>query len=148
MAFRTSNVVPAVAYVTVRAAAAQLKLNIDAVITFLAGNNTSYDYLRGVYQTLERANNQFDSLKTTPGLADYAKVQENDPAYDVVAEFVTMQAAIAAAMSWMATNVPLNVTLKPVNQWGNGGGLIATEFSPAQTSTFRTVLAAVSNAIN
>ena len=147
MVFRASNVVPQVAYQTVKGAAVQLKLNIDAIVSTLAASNASYDYLRGVYQTLERANTQFNALEATPGLADYAKIQENDPAYDVAAEFIAMQGAITTAITWMQNNVPLTVDVKPVANWGDGN-LISTEFTPAQTAGFRTVLATVSAAIS
>lgn len=146
MSFRATNIVPHTAYNTVKAAAVQLKTNIDSIVLHLAANNATYEYLRGIYQTLVRADNQFEALKTTPGLAEYAAAQENDPNYDVVVEFVAMQDAIASAKTWMQTNVPLSVTLRPMMNWDDGS-LISTEFTPMETADFRTVLSAVSAAI-
>lgn len=146
MSFRATNVTPMIAYQTVKSAAVQLKINIDAIVLYLTSNNASYDYLRGIYQTLERANNQFDTLKVTPGLPKYAKIQEDDPTYDVVNEFIAMQSAIQSAMVWMQTNIPLTVAIKPVSDWGTGN-LVQTEFTPLDTTPFRTILSSVSSSI-
>ena len=143
MAFRASNVIPQNAYQQVKATAVQLRLNVQAMGAHLAANNATYDYLRGVYQTLKRADDQFTTLRSTPGLADYAKAQEDDPAYDVAAEFVAMQNTIASTLAWMEANVPLSVTLRPMSEWTDGGSLVATSFTPAQTAQLRTRLDAV-----
>lgn len=147
MTFRASSVVPQNAYQQVKATAVQLKLNVTGIISTLAAGNATYDYLRGVYLTLKRAQDQFDALKVTPGLSNYAKAQENDPAYDVGAEFVAMQGAIGNAMSWMEANVPTSATIKPVASWDASGSLIQTEFTPVQTAGLRTVLSTVTAAI-
>jgi len=142
MAFRASNIVPQTAYQTVKSAAVQLKINLQGINSRLEAQSATYDFLREVYRTLERANSQFTALRGTPGLADYAKAQENDAAYDVVAEFTAMQGSITAALAWLDSNVPTNVTAKAPASWGDGT-LIATEFTPAQTSGLRGVLSAV-----
>lgn len=142
MAFRASNIIPLSAYQTVKRAAAQLKASAQGVRAQLAASNASYDFLRDIYRTLERAQAQFTQLAATPGLADYAKAQENDPAYDVAAEFTAMQSAITATLTWMNNNVPTSVTAKPPANWGDGA-LIATEFTPAQTAGLRAQLDAV-----
>jgi hypothetical protein len=147
MVFRASNIVPQAAYQTVKSAAVQLKLNLQGAVSRMASQNTDYEYLRGLYQVLKRADDQFTSLKTTPGLAAFAQAQESDPAYNVVAEFTTMQDAISGVTAWMATNLPLSVTLRPVTEWGSSGSLIATEYTPAQTLQLRnrldTVIASI-----
>lgn len=146
MAFKASNVVPQNAYALVKGAAVQLKLNANAFISQLAANNATYEFLRDIYRTLDRAKGQFTTLAATPGLADYAKTQENDATYDVVAEFTAMQSAITTAMAWMENNVPLNVTVKPITSWDDTQ-MISTTFTPAQTSGLRTVLNAVVSTI-
>lgn len=142
MTFRASNVIASVAYDLVRRAAVQLKINLQAMNTTLAASGADYDFLKDIYLTLTRANNQFNTLKSTPGLVQYAKDLEVDPAYDVAAEFTAMQGAISAAITWMDNNVPTNVTAKPPNQWTDET-LISNEFTPAQTSGLRSALAAV-----
>lgn len=147
MAFKASNSVPAAAYRIVKGAAAQLKVNLQAINTQLAASGADYDYLRDIYRTLARADAQFANLQTTPGLAQYAKDQENDQAYDVAAEFTAMRNTISAATAWMDTNVPTDVTAKTPSQWGDDT-LISDAFTPAQTSGLRTALSAVISAID
>ena len=145
MAFKASNDVPADAYRRVKGAAVQLKLNCQSFNTQLAASGATYPYLRDIYLTLTRADNQFNALKVTPGLAAYAKDQENDQAYDVVAEFTTMQTALQAVLSWMETNVPVtNRNVPAVTDWGNESTIqIADTFTPAQTNGLQTVLSAL-----
>lgn len=49
---------------------------------------------------------QFAVLRQTPGLAAYAREQFDDPAFDIAAEFRTMQAALQACLDWINTNLP------------------------------------------
>lgn len=139
MTFRASNVLPQVAYLTTKQAAVALKSNLVGMVIFLATDNTDYDYLREIYRTLQRADNQFDKLKTTPGLSEYAKIQENDQTYDVIAAFLSMQTSITNAMDWLAANIPTSVTTKPVASWDDNT-LISNTFTPAQTAGLRNVL--------
>lgn len=147
MAFKASTVIPQTAYQQTKAAAMQLKFNLQAHIAQLATQNATYEFLRDIYRTLTRAHGQLTTLSTTPGLADYAVIQESDTNYDVVAEFVAMLAAIEAARQWMVANVPLAVTVKPVADWADSD-IIATTFTPAQTAGFRTVLDGVVSVIS
>ncbi len=142
MTFRASNVLPSTAYDIVRRAAIQLKINLQGINSRLSAGNADYDFLREIFRTLERANNQFDTLKTTPGLADYAKDQEIDPTYNVATEFTSMQSTITASMGWIVANVPTNVTAKTPDTWGDGT-LISDTFTPAQTSGLRTQLSSI-----
>jgi len=142
MSFRSSNVLPAKAYDTVRGAAVQLKLNLQGFNTRLANSGADYDFVREIYRTLGRANDQFSALKTTPGLAQYARDAEVDQTYDVAGAFTSMQAAIAAASDWIVNNVPASVTVKPPAQW-DSSTLISDTFTPAQTGGLQAKLSAV-----
>lgn len=149
MAFRATNIVPQEAYQTVKRAAIQLRVNAQAHVTQLAASGADYDFLRDIYLTQKRADAQFAALKTTPGLAQYARDQEDDPAYDVAAEFNAMQAAIANVIAWMDANVPTNVTAEPTTAWvSTTESLIATTFTPAQTAGLRTQLQGVVDSIS
>jgi hypothetical protein len=142
MAFRATNVLPSTAYDLVRRAAVQLRVNLQAINVRLAAEAADYDYLKSIYRTLDRADDQFNTLKTTPGLEQYAKDLEVDQAYDVVAEFSAMQASIGAAKTWMEGNVPTNVTIKDPSTWDDTT-MISNTFSPAQTAGLRTQLTLV-----
>ena len=143
MAFRATNVIPERAYTLVKTTASQLKLNLQENVATLAAQTVEYGYIADIYLTMKFANAQFDSLKTTPGLAAYAQAQENDQSYDVVTEFASMQAAVSAAMTWIETNIPQNVTAKEAADWERSSSLIATSFTPAQTAGLRTQLTGV-----
>lgn len=147
MAFRATNSVPQEAYRLVKGAATQLRVNCAGFISTLAASGADYQYLKGIVRTLQRADNQFNTLKTTPGLADYAAAQENDTAYDVVAEFTTMQGAITSVLSWMDANVPTSVTVASPSAWTDND-IITTAFTPAQTAGLRTQLQGVVDAIS
>jgi len=142
MPFKASNILPQEAYQTVKRAAVQLKINLQSFNSVLAVSSADYDYIRGVYRTLERANSQFNNLKTTPGIGQFAKDQELDQTYDVVGAFGSMQTSIGAALSWIDLNVPTSVTAKSPSEWGDGT-IIALSFTPTQTSGLQLVLASV-----
>ena len=86
MAFRATNIIPQIAYQKVRGAAANVKTNCSAFISQMAASGANYSFLRDIRVFLSNANASFTSLATTPGLADYAKAQENDPSYNIAAE--------------------------------------------------------------
>ena len=147
MAFKASNVVPQEAYRQVKGAAVQLKINLLSMKSQLASSGANYDFLHGIYMTLKQADDQFTSLKSTPGLVQFAKDQESDQTYDVASEFTTMQASIAAAMAWMQSNVPTSVTAKSPDQWSDSS-LISNTFTPAQTTGLQLALQSVIDEIS
>lgn len=147
MAFKASNVIPQVAYQTVKQAAVQLRLNLVAMISTLSSKSVDYDYLSDVYLTLKRANDQFNTLKATPGLAQFAKDQESDQAYDVAGEFTAMQGAITSAMGWIEGAAPATVNLKNPVEWG-AGTLISNTVTSAQSAGLRAALQGVVDSIS
>lgn len=147
MAFRATNVIPQISYQQVRGAARNVKANCAAFIAQMAASGANYTFLRDAYIFLKNADAQFASLAATPGLAEYAAAQEDDPAYDVAAEFTAMRGTIAAVLSWMDANVPTSVTAVAPTAWTQSGPLIATTFTPAQTTPLRTLLQACADSI-
>lgn len=146
MAFRASSIVPSDAYQTVKRSAVQLRVNMVGMKSQLAASGANYQFLQDIYLTLKRANSQFDALKVTDGLGDYAKAQENDPAYNVAAEFIAMQGAIVSCMGWLDANVPTTVTAKSPSAW-DGISIISNTFTPAQTVGLQTALQGVIDTI-
>lgn len=147
MAFKASNVVPQEAYRIVRGAANQLRINLIAIKAQLAASGADYAYLKSIVRLLVNANNQFDTLKSTPGLAAYAQEQENDPTYDVAAEFTAMQSAITGAIAWMDANVPTSVTVGAPSTWGEGS-IITNTFTAGQTAGLQTAIQSVIDEIS
>lgn len=148
MTFRAGNIIPSDAYQVVKRAAIQLKLNCESFASTLQASGADYNLLRDIYLTLVRAKNQFDALKVTPGLAAYAQDQENDPAYDVAAEFTAMLAAISGAITWMDSNVPTSVTAKAPAEWSNSDSMISNSFSSGATAGLQTELNAIAAVID
>jgi hypothetical protein len=147
MTFRATNVTPESAYRTVRTVAAQMKVNIASMQARLAAQNADYEYLRSIYSLLQNGSNQFSDLKTTPGLAAYAKTAEDDPAYDVSAEFQEVQSAISTALVWMDDNIPTSATAKAPSDWGEGT-IISNTLTPTETEGLRSMLKAVGATIS
>lgn len=149
MTFRASNVVPEEAYTKVRKTAIQLKVNLQSFKTSLASKNADFKLIKGIYVTLSNAYNQLDTLKEIPGLADYAKQQEDDPNYDVVVEFNNLITQIQSAMGWINDHVPSTVSLKTPADWGGPNETVIVDtFTPTQTSDLRTALESVIQAIS
>jgi len=146
MAFRASNVVPADALRLTKQTAVQLKVNLQGFLSTLAAQSVGFPELRGIYRTLDRADNQLTSLSVTPGLAEYASAQENDGTYDVAAEFQAMIAAISAAKVWLNDNTPNTATVAPASEWTDEG-VTSSEFTPAQTAGLRAALQGVVDTI-
>lgn len=147
MAFPASSIIPLEAYRQVKGAAVQLKVNLQSSKAQLAASGAGYDFLRGIYMTLKRADNQFTALKSTPGLLQFAKDQESNQSLDIGAEFASMQGAIATAMAWMVSSVPTSVTAKSPDQWDDST-LISNTFTPAQTGGLQTALQGVIDEIS
>jgi hypothetical protein len=48
----------------------------------------------------------FDAVMALPGLTSYVQLVENQPAYDVLAEFAPFRTALVNTINWIATNIP------------------------------------------
>lgn len=144
MAFRATNIAPADGYATVKRAASQLKVNLEDYGAQTLVDGADYHRLLAIYSLMYNANAQFDTLKVIPGMADYAKEAENDPTYDVVAEFASLQTAIASALAWLDANVPLTGrTLKSMTDQIEATTPVSDTFTVGQTAGLRTEMAAV-----
>jgi len=148
MAVRATNEVTSDAYIVIKRTASQLKVNVDAWIPFLAANTVGYDYVNGMYQHLYNADAKIDTLKTTSGLAAYAQDQEDDSSYDFQTEVVALLVSVTDAFTWIEDNIPLDVTLLPINQWKPSSSNVATpELSPSGSATLRALLQTVTDSI-
>ena len=94
---------------------------------------------------LTQWNAQLNTLKTTPGLADYAKEQFSDATFDIVQAFVNMQAAIVNTGTWISTNIPKETV---TNRWMLleeivNGRVVERTLTTVQTAGLRTQLDAL-----
>jgi len=93
MTFRATNVLPADALRDAKRLAAHVQSYAQARATAWASGTTADDIFGTVDQMRTHREN-FLILRAVPGIAAYAADQENDPAYDVAAEFNGMVTAI------------------------------------------------------
>ncbi len=148
MAFKASNILPEQAYNTLKRTAVQLKINLQSFNTNLENNNVDFKLIKAIYLTINNAKNQLDALSQTPGIIEYAKVQEDDQGYNVAAEFIDLIEKMQSALTWVSNNVPSTVTLKVPNAWGSPNDtIVSNTFTPAQTAGLRTVLTTIITAI-
>lgn len=106
----------------------------------------SYWVLAEYLATLKGSKELMESLKDTPGLAQYAKDQRNDQTYEIVAEYVAMIAAIDAAGDWLAAGFNSVATLVGYNvsTWAE----VPNEFGTAMTASLVPLVNAVIAAID
>lgn len=98
-----------------------------------------------VMEELTAANERFKTLKTVPGLAEYAKEQFADQGLDIMAEFGAMQSAVVACVTWIQTNMPKDSVSK---RWIHveelvDGKRVDRLLDPASMAGLRTVLDAL-----
>lgn len=132
----------------------QIKLNASHVKTQCASRRTQmaagpvavYDISTGLLGILVEAAERFSSVPA--GLDVYAQAQENDPAYDVAAEFVAMRAAIIAARDWLIANLPKDANGRLLERSIVADGTVSlVTVTSAQTAPLRTLLSAIESTI-
>lgn len=108
------------------------------------------DILYGLLSALVECRRLMNTAKAMPGIVDYAKEQNGDPNYDVVAEFNALLGAVDACVNWIVANFPKDQNNHPKNLVLNADGtLTAATISPAalQSAGLITELDKVINAI-
>lgn len=147
MAFRASNILPSKGYEAAKTNAWYIKQRCDYFIATSAAGNIGYDFLRTVRSELVSAQTALNTAASIVGIVEYAKAQEDDPNYEVAAEFTTMLAELALAIAWIDANSPTSVTAAAPSAWSGLDTMIETTFTPAQTAAFRVELQKVSDAV-
>lgn len=120
--------------------AGQEKRTIDAWVAQLNGNITGLDAV-AMLANLDRVIGVFEEVAALPGLAEYAKTQFDDPAYDVAAQFTAMTAALSAVRSWLRTNIPANAVSI------SNGVMVGATYTPAQTAGLKSLVVAAAATI-
>ena len=140
MAFRTDGL--SKAYHRGQNSAIRAKNYSSQASAQLAGGTVSANAVIQVMTQMKSFIEEFDSVSSVPGIAQYARDQEDDQSYDVVAEFVAMRVAAVSARDWVINNFPVS----------NPGGFIEKDtleadgaitvrtFSSVQTAGLQTAL--------
>lgn len=104
----------------------------------MATGNTSANALKQLLEVIANYDAQLADIAAVPGLADFARAQEGDPAYDVAGEFNSVRAAMDAVVTRVLNDVPKHPSTGHVllETW-DASGVSVRSFTPAQTATLR-----------
>ena len=127
MAFRATNILPEKGYDQAKKIATSLKRFSANRSADLVGGGDS-DNVLGTVDTMILYKTQLNAVATIPGIGDYAKEQENDPTYDVAAEFIALLALVDAVITEVVSTFPVD----------GSGFLLAYTISPDGTQIPRT----------
>lgn len=105
MAFKASNPLLAQAYAQIKGTSYQVKRLADNRSTVF-NSDTEESVILALVDNLTSMKTTLQANATVPGLSDYAKIQEDDPTYDITAEYVAMLAAINAVLTHITNNIP------------------------------------------
>lgn len=146
MAFRTDGL--AKAYQRGQNEAIRAKNYATQASAQLAAGSVSGNAVIQVMSQMKSFVEIFDGVSSTPGIAQYARDQENDQGYDVVAEFTAMRNECVACRDWVITNFPTSAggfiekdTLEV------DGAITVRSFTSGQTAGLQTALNALAAAI-
>ena len=146
MAFRASNIIPESGYRKAKNVALGAR-------DFAIATSTSYtlttraDSVLSAYHTLRRYRDDLNGVAAIAGIAQYARDQEVDQAYDVVAEFTALVASIDAAMDEIETTFPVDGSGFLLEKKLVGEAYEFRTFTPATLATLRGFLDAVAAAV-
>lgn len=140
MAFRASNAIPEQAYEQAKSIAVQIKRLADNRASRWGSGGDTVEVIAAI-DTAVNFRDRLSALSSTPGIGSYAQSQEDDPAYNVVAEFQALQAALATAISECVSALPTSspgnfVEMFTVDAQGNkvANALTAGDLAAAVTA--------------
>jgi hypothetical protein len=131
MAFKT-QLSAAGAFDRLQRQAAATKTYLQNQRVFMVAATCNADTPLSVIQHLGQVSILMATWATTPGLAQYARDQYNDPTYDVVAEFNAMKSAIDTARDTLITAFPKDA----------GGFILYQKINPDGSILLRTFTSA------
>lgn len=144
MAFKATQLNTSQAFDSLKRQAAASKVYLQGQRAKMVVNNCDAVVPLQTIQHFGQVNALMSVWAGTPGLAEYARSQYDDPAYDVVAEFQSMKNAIENARSTLTAMFP-----KDANGWllyqaiQPDGSILNRTFTAAQLANAVTVIDAV-----
>jgi hypothetical protein len=149
MTFRALNTLPDKAFTEAKSLAASIRSQAQQAATDFTSTGADADRILSLIRRLIGARKRFNELKTTPGLAAHAQEQENDPTYDVAAEFTAMLATLQAAEDALIAAIPRDgsgyLLLQTMNAQGDLG---PRQFTPAQLNSIVPLFVAIVDSIS
>lgn len=129
------------AYDAVRAVAGAIKREAQTLHDQCAAGDVEAWRIAQYCESLSNSRDRLAALAAIPGLGAYAQAQENDPAYDVAAEYATMRDAIDATRTWIVANFPKDASgYLQAFQFTAQAKLARRALTTAQTAGLRTTL--------
>ncbi len=148
MAFRTDGL--AKAYQKAQNEAIRVKTFSTSARNALLAGVVSANAVIQIMTNLKSSVEVWDTVSSLPGMGQYAKDQEDDQTYDVVAEFLAMRNAAVACVDWVFDNFPKD-SASPFyilkDQLETDGAITVRQFSTAQTVGLQTALADLTAAV-
>lgn len=149
MAFRATSSIAAGEYQRAKQLAVQVQSLATTRSAAFTASGATYSEIQTVIDNLANYSAWFDEIKTTAGILQYAKDQEDDQTYDVAAEFNALIAAIDATILQLSTDLP-----KDGNDWllvnkiNANGTLVPRNFTAGALATTIANLDAIAAAVS
>jgi hypothetical protein len=143
MAFKASNIVLSRAYDEIKREALKVKNEATSVGAAATAGDITASRILGLSGNLRSASLNMAERAVTPGLVNYAKTQEDDPAYDVGADYAAMMQGINAVVAWISTNLPTSGGYLQTDTLNVDGSITSRSFPSAQTAGLVTQLTAL-----
>lgn len=145
MSFRTDGL--AKAYNRAQNEALRVKSFATSANNALAAGAVSANAVIQIMSSMKSSIEVWDTVSALPGLVQYARDQEDDQTYDVVAEFLAMKAAAEAVRDWVINNFPTAAGFIQKDTLELDGAITVRQFTPAQTAGLQTTLATLAAAV-
>lgn len=138
MAFRASNVIPQKGYDDARLKADALKKYAGDLKALSLAGPVSANQVIDFYLNLIAADTTFAAVAAIPGMVAYARDQEDDPTYDVAAEFTAMRSQVQACRDWIIANFPTGAGSRILKDQLTTTGIVVRTFATAELAGLRT----------
>ena len=146
MAFRTDGL--SKAYQKAQSEAIRVKAFSTAARNALLAGNVSANAVIQIMTNLKSSVEVWDTVSALPGIAQYARDQEDDQTYDVVAEFLAMRNAAVACVDWVFDNFPKAPSGHiEKDTLETDGSITVRQFNSGQTNGLQTALTTLANAV-
>ena len=147
MAFRTDGL--GKAYATAQQESIRLKSFATSHSASMAAGNVSANQVQQVMLQMKSSIELWDSTSGIPGMQQYARDQEDDQAYDVVAEFLAMRNAAVAVRDEVINVFPTSAGgFIEKDTYELDGAITVRVFTNVQTASLQTLLTTLAATID
>ena len=140
MAFRTNSLGEDLR--TIRQQFTALKRNAQTTVATLQAGDVEAEYILGIRGFANNIKARTQSL-VSAALVDYARNEVNDPAYDIVAEYNAVIAAIDAIDTNIENTFPTGAGGYLLERQFTADGYAQRTFTPAETATLAGLITAL-----